>query len=128
MLIPPVTKNGKSSQNSSMFQLWDGRFWIRIENYSNQALCVRPFFKGEVKVFLSHLATFPNQLVDFGDKDTLYTIPTIAINEEIGEVRGQVVAVPSLGLMLEDWMHILKYEIKYKWTDLSQRVGVRLVG
>ncbi len=120
----------------SMWRLWDGRYWIRIKNLTDQALMVRPFYESDLRAIRisipkSMRKPFEKVLASAAPNKVRWTLPVIAhAVEEEGKV-GKVIALPTLGktgiIDLEDekgqWK--VEWEIRYKMIDLDTRDDTR---
>ena len=108
------------------FELWDGRFWIRVENNTRHLLIVRPFTKADLKPFLAAIS-FPKRssitkmLKEVAPGDIRWTLPTIALADPVGSDDGisEVLALPSLGVVVDRMKNKLRWQIRYKRVNLN---------
>ena len=130
--IPPKPQSGiehsylmaqrENDSSWSAWELWDGRFWIRVSNRTGQALKIRVFSKcdwlplkrklpGEVlkSLRLTMAAAAPGAV--------RYTLPVIATASQPGEV----LAFPTLAHKLSSLSDSLDWEVRYKAVDFGPR-------
>lgn len=130
VVVPPTNTDHSDAAGSpliepaevewSPWQLWDGRFWIRIQNGIQRLVKVRPLqlgdmrkvaglspalFRDRVKNVLSLIA--PGQL--------RYTLPIIV------DDSGKLLGLPSLNMALEprSVRSTVAWEIRYKHVDIG---------
>ncbi|EKD12271.1 uncharacterized protein L3040_000259 [Drepanopeziza brunnea f. sp. 'multigermtubi'] len=113
----------------SPWRLWDGRYWIRVQNRSSRTLLVRPLLPSE----------WPDVALRLGDdhsarvkricreKATGARWTVLAVVARLHDGREVVVALPTFGLDLnlyaiEGWDSV-KWEIRYKKIDIA---GLRI--
>ena len=107
------------------FRLWDGRFWIRVQNVSSHPLVLKPATPEALKTFSNHFSTTKRWLtlllrqITSGKAKT--TILTIQLPNTTDDVRrGQIVSLPTLGLTLPGYHDKVAAEIHYKNLDVSK--------
>ncbi|KAL9584390.1 MAG: hypothetical protein Q9212_002149 [Teloschistes hypoglaucus] len=113
--------NNMAIRSQSSWQLWDGRYWIRIFDPSPSNIRIYPLNverhnglkrrlkqkqQYKLKQFLSRVA--PDR--------TRYTMPAIV------SADGDVLALPTLGIDNEWKPQLLKYQIRYKKVKLPGSV------
>ena len=111
------------------WQLWDGRYWIRILNPKAENVTVRPLERRDMAQLRRRLyvqnkdrawGILQGTLEKCAPGDRRYTLPVIA-DEDDG-----VLALPTFGLGLvtrDHWARGLRYETRYKQVVLPD--GVR---
>ena len=119
--FPPSRTQLSRSSHWSPFHLWDGRYWIRLCNASPSPLLVRPFREKDLKLFRGSLS--PERKRKFDDLLSVaapgklrWTLPVIAEESEMGKV----LAVPTLGMVLEEVERVIRWEVRYKKIDLGK--------
>ena len=134
--IPPAQQNpppepylrslalGKTDSRSSWsaWQLWDGRYWIRISNHTNADLIVRPFRENDLQVIKqetppSHFRAFKEELRTAAPEAVRWTLPVIAETTH----SERPLALPTLRYRAEPMPGDLQWEIRYKHIDLGKR-------
>jgi len=116
----------RSSFPSESFHLWDGRFWISVLNLTGYPLCIRPFAVTDLKLFSMALGEtlcvqFRQMLHESTTLDSRWTLPAIAFADDVPVKEGEsrVLALPSLGVGLQEWEKKLKWSLRYKQVDLD---------
>ena len=130
VLIEPskhsLTLTEAAEEKTAQFQLWDGRYWIRIRNKSRFSLCLRPMCVKDRKLFYARLK--PNvrdkikkMIKEIAPASAQWTLPAIALKEEdrVDEHDDKIVALPSLGIVLPSWKNEVAWDIRYKKVDFS---------
>jgi tRNA(Ile)-lysidine synthase len=122
--IPPLLSPvSKSKPVKPQFELFDGRYWIKVENKSQQTLSVRPLRQADKASFKE---SFPSKLLRKRLENTLrllapgdvrYTLPVIVDSND------RLLALPSLGISSPWADDIMKYEIRYKSIPNYLRVA-----
>ena len=115
--------------NWSPWKLWDGRYWIRVLNFSIRPLIVRPFQIADLQALKATLPSrqwrmFHDHLGRAAPEQLRWTLLTIA---EVGHNNdpGRVLALPTLGqtgqLHVEDenGKRRLAWNIRYKKIHLD---------
>lgn len=112
MTIPPSKDSAWSE-----WALYDGRYWIRIQNNTHAPLLIRPYHDIDHSRFRH---SFPEKVQrQFNDllkviapEHTRYTLPSIVGRGDDGEER--VLALPTLNVGLEETDMLVKWEVRYK--------------
>lgn len=115
------------------FQLWDGRFWIRVRGRVRSVFRVAPFLPQHAKAFRESLggggegpedanarARLEGVLKRFAPGKVRYTLPALyAVNrdEETGQEILRMLALPTLGIQLPGLERWVKFEARYKKVD-----------
>jgi tRNA(Ile)-lysidine synthase len=119
--IPPSTRR-PSTTTTPPWALYDGRFWLRVHNRSTRQLAIRPFLKDDLAIF-KHSLTKKEQerlrtvLRTLAPGDVRWTIPAIAVREPDG--RERVLALPTLGIAVQDVETVVLWEVRYKKVDMD---------
>jgi tRNA(Ile)-lysidine synthase len=100
----------------SPWTLYDGRYWIRIQNLSTETIHVRPFHKDDMTAFRHDIhekyeAEF-RRVLKSAPGSVRWTLPAIAL--WTGDGNDMILALPSLGLALPKSEELAKWEIRYK--------------
>jgi tRNA(Ile)-lysidine synthase TilS/MesJ len=100
----------------SPWTLYDGRYWIRIQNHGTETIHVRPFHKDDMSDFRHDIdekyeAKF-RRVLKSAPGSVRWTLPAVALRTEDGNEK--VLALPSLGLALPKSQELAKWEIRYK--------------
>lgn len=109
----------------SSWKLWDGRFWIRISNQTDQQLEVRAFTTKDLNISKPNLSkeeseSLRRKLAVAAPGDVRYTLPIIA---QTSKPR-KVLAFPTLGHRLGSSSNDLEWEVRYKSVDYGHgRMG-----
>jgi len=115
--IPPST-----SSSTSPWALYDGRFWLRVENRGTRPLSIRPFLKDDLATFKRSLTKKEQErlrivLRNLAPGDVRWTLPAIAVRESDG--RERILALPTLGIAVQDVETVVHWEVRYKKVDLE---------
>ena len=138
---PYITRNGESlpiftfppaqyvNQSPSNFHLWDGRYWIQVQNKTSDALVLRPLEESDIKPFLASLREdevekFTNLLKETAPGKTRFTLPalvTVRKSWKGEEGRSKVIAMPTLNVRAQskEWDNV-KWEVRYKHIRLGK--------
>lgn len=125
---PVVSAHGPSLPPQTS-HLWDGRFWIKVNNRTGSPLCIRPFSIADLRPFYEALE-FPEQR-PFDDLlrsaawgGSRWTLPVIAFADDVvlEDIDSRVLALPSLGVVLKQWEGKISWYIRYKHVDLDTHV------
>ena len=127
------TENGPFSKTTwTPWQLWDGRYWIKVKNLSTRPLLIRPFLPTDLHTIKE---TVPKEvwrqlreaLADCAPGKVRWTLPAIAQSAVDESSPGRVLALPSIGipgLLYDDGQENIKqvdWKIRYKMTSLRSR-------
>ena len=117
-----VISNCKAAKN---FALWDGRFWIQVQNNTPHDICVRPLRKSDSIIPTPPGSTTTSRslgltLNEAAPGDIRWTLPVIAFTDDVVLPHGEqrVVALPSLGITCGNWGSLIKWTIRYKKIDM----------
>ena len=123
---PPPTLLVPKRKATDTFVLWDGRFWIQLQNDASHDICVRPLRASDLAHELSLEFTQANQdlraiLHEAAPGDIRWTLPVIAFVDGVSLPDGQqrVLALPSLGITFGKHNSLIKWIIRYKKVDLN---------
>lgn len=116
----------------SSWQLWDGRYWMRVKNETDQPLMVRPFQKSDIQAIRMSISkprrkVLEEVLASAAPNKIRWTLPVIAHAVEEDGKLGKVLALPTLGkagmIDIEDehGQKIVDWEVRYKMVDLGRR-------
>ena len=113
-----TTRNYDQSSGWSSWQLWDGRYWIRLLNHTNEEVEIHPMQKEDLAIFRTKLtskrqAAFNKKLRYAAPDRVRWTLPVIAMKQ------GPIHAIPTLQEVVDDVAVDLKWEIRYKKIDLE---------
>ena len=116
----PRTKKSGRDPGWSHWQLWDGRYWIRVLNKTDKYLEIRPLRKTDMSRIKEQLprhdlGTLRKTLAVAAPGPVRWTLPVIA---EEGNLGG-VLALPSLNIAVEHRSDAMLWEIRYKHVDLG---------
>ena len=129
---PPRTYAGPKASPWSPWQLWDGRYWIRVLNYSSHALIVRPLQASDIQSIGLSIAldqrktaryrwkSLRNLLTDAAPGPVRWTLPTISECPNGHQKLGKVLVLPTLGrhgiinIIDEKGNKKVEWEIRYK--------------
>jgi tRNA(Ile)-lysidine synthase len=108
----PATKGSWSP-----WHLYDGRYWIRVQNLSTISLLIEPFKREQMAGFRASLEKpdrrrFRRLLREKTPGHVRWTLPAIVRRDEDGEEK--VVALPSLDIGIPGLGSLLRWELKYK--------------
>ena len=136
IIFPPNSSSKKNGslgpQYRSPWHLWDGRYWIRVKNDTDQPLEVRPFTTADLHAIRmslprSKVRSLEVALADAAPNKVRWTLPIISYATEKGSTPGRPLGLPSLGqigrLVADEEFgeQVLDWEIRYKSCPLSQR-------
>ena len=116
----PPNQQQQQSDYWSPFTLFDGRFWLRIQNSSLFPLALRPLRPADLHPFRKSLppthASRLNPLLEHSAPGHVrFTLPALFCGEGT-----RLVALPSLGVMIKDMEGLLRWDIRYKTVDLGE--------
>jgi tRNA(Ile)-lysidine synthase len=125
MVFPPT--NGTDIHDFNDCRLWDGRYWISLENNTNDTIIVRPFNKEDLKPFRNSLD--PKTRNYFGDTmkskapgDVRWTIPAIVSRGDVYNGQERVLALPTMNVAVADIKthhEALHWGVRFKQTDMA---------
>ena len=125
IVIPPspVPLRESTSAPWSPWSLFDGRFWLRIQNLSNAPIIIRPFHQKDLANFRESLAyktraKFQNLLKEIAPGDIRWTLPAIVIQEADEEER--VLALPTLDVAVKGFQAFVTGQVRYKKVDMER--------
>ncbi|KAG9228404.1 PP-loop family-domain-containing protein [Amylocarpus encephaloides] len=131
-LKPAITfppRNPRSPAWSN-WQLWDGRYWFRVQNNHPLPVTVRTFGQGDMRSFSNDKSTsgLKSQFRRFAPGKIRYTLPCLVIPKEtISKGLGDtVVALPTLDISNKYLQDHVKWEVRYKkvyWDGLPDPVS-----
>ena len=113
-----------AEEQADQFQLWDGRYWIRVRNRSSFSLCLRPMCTKDRNLFYGALKPrvrnhVKRMIKEIAPASAQWTLPAIALKEEdrVDEHDNKIVALPSLDLVIPSWKDKIAWDIRYKKVD-----------
>jgi tRNA(Ile)-lysidine synthase TilS/MesJ len=107
----------------SEWELYDGRYWIRIQNHGTLPVLIRPFHKQDLvrlKAEVKHPLRKKLEVLlkKHSPGNVRWTLPTIVIK---GGVEGErVLALPTLNFGFPYHGMPVKWEVRYKKVDLGK--------
>lgn len=115
---PPIGRNAISYW--SRWQLWDGRYWLRVSNKTTKNLVIRPLKEEDIARIKAEM---PRRWYQFlrealavaAPGSVRWTIPVIAVNDE----SDQVLSLPSFDMVVNDQAMETPWQIRYKHVDLG---------
>ncbi|KAK8216450.1 mitochondrial tRNA-lysidine synthetase [Phyllosticta capitalensis] len=128
-MIPPET-----SPEHPQFELYDGRWWLRVYNPSEHDLMVRPLRPDDLKAFRASLQgmmreRFEMLLQDSAKAKSRFTLPVIAAPKDPDdEAAGDyVIALPTFGVRINAGPNAaawesLKWNVRYRRMDIPTKV------
>ena len=131
ILIPAGATSGKSYTSNvsswSSWYLWDGRYWIRVMNGTNQALQVRPFCEADLQTIRKSLPSpqlklFEQVLASAAPNKVRWTLPVIS--HAHGQL-GKVLALPTLGKAGRLDTESEPIERRVDWEVRYKKVAIR---
>lgn len=128
-----------ASPSWSSWQLWDGRYWIRLLNCSTQTLIVRSFQVSDLRHLRSTLGPQRykefNKYLSLAAPDKLrWTLPAIAELGDEALSTGRVLALPTLGQAGnfdtgdKNETKKVEWQIRYKSVQLGYQISEDGVG
>ncbi|KAG0651611.1 tRNA(Ile)-lysidine synthetase [Hyphodiscus hymeniophilus] len=120
-----IPRNPKSLAPTdwSSWNLYDGRFWIRVQNLSNEVLVVRPFNKLDLagvkrsSLWKGKRYKVQKLLSELAPGDIRWTLPAIATMALDGKER--LLALPTLYVGVVDVEKLVKWQVRYKKVDMD---------
>jgi hypothetical protein len=114
---PSIHLPGQANKQWSPWQLFDGRYWMRVKFQRRSPLGIELFRKEQMASFVECLDTsernrFKRILKDMAPGGIRWTLPAI-IQE------GIVVALPTLGVCIADGEGQVEWEVRYTKVDLN---------
>jgi tRNA(Ile)-lysidine synthase len=115
--LPEVQLHVAANDRSwwSPWQLYDGRFWIRVQNPSSLLLSIKPFQCDHLADFRASIAwpyriELREVLRDIAPGNVRWTLPAIVRKEKNGKEK--LIALPSLDICISKCM--VRWDIRYK--------------
>lgn len=110
--IPPAQRHPPPA-----WQLYDGRYWLRVSNFTAHPLRVRPLRKEDLQPFRAALEEPARRklrrlLCHLAPGRVRFTLPAIAAERPSGAER--VVALPTLDIGVSGVGEVLEYAVRYK--------------
>lgn len=101
----------------SNWTLYDGRYWIRIQNRCKVPLVIRPYRQEDHNMFKKSLPIklrnpLQELLKDIAPVDLRYTLPAIFGPGDDG--KAVVLALPTLNVKPRKIVNLVKWEVRYK--------------
>lgn len=136
ILIDKILPNKNDALAPSLWspwRLWDGRYWIRVKNQTNQPLILRHFKESDLHAIRANVSQSKRKRVEellasAAPNKVRWTLPTIAyaIGENKDIQLGKVLALPSLGepgaidVDDEQGRRTVEWKIRYKCIAMSR--------
>lgn len=134
ILIPTISYEASSKPQSdikhshligsswSAWDLWDGRFWIRVSNRTGQPLEIRMFSKSDWTPLKQNLPgevlkSLRQSMVAAAPGAVRYTLPVIVTASQ----PGKILSFPTMAHKLSSLSDSLDWEVRYKAVDLGPR-------
>ncbi|KAF4829266.1 tRNA(Ile)-lysidine synthase [Colletotrichum siamense] len=124
--LPVPAHAGPGWHKWRRFQLWDGRFWIRVRGRVRSVFRVLPFSAQHAKAFRESLGSdeervrLEGTLKRFAPGKVRYTLPALyAVNrdEDTGQEVLRMLALPTLGVHLPGMERWVKVEARYRRVE-----------
>jgi len=119
--LPLITFPPLKGSSWSNWTLYDGRYWIRIQNLSEKPVFVRPFRHTDYDEF-RHLfaphtrSSLHESLKKVAPGNIRFTLPSIVRREDW---KDTVIALPTLNARAPEYKGLLSWEVRYKKVDLA---------
>ncbi|MCJ1287496.1 hypothetical protein MMC26_006848 [Xylographa opegraphella] len=118
--LPPTLLVPKQTATKN-FVLWDGRFWIQLQNDTPWDICVRPLCPSDLAGQLTQKLARADwaELHEAAPGSIRWTIPVIAFADDVVLPPGvrRLIALPSLNLTFERHSSLINWSIRYKKVD-----------
>lgn len=106
----------------STWELYDGRYWIRVQHSGTTSILIRPFHEKDMvglKTEFQHelRKTLEALLRKYATGNVRWTLP--AIVSRFADGKEKVLALPTLNLNLPYHGMELKWEVRYKKVDVG---------
>ena len=101
-------------------QLWDGRFWIKLENRTGHDIMIIPFTEKHHNALRRSSSSkardrLEEKLQCHVPGKIRYTLPVIvAVEDGQTEANADVMALPTLDFINQTWKGKLRWEVEYK--------------
>lgn len=125
IIVPPATT--RSEITWSPWTLFDGRYWIRVQNLSDARLLIKPFEREHLMSFKHKNSKlyrdyFQKILRTVARGNVRWTLPAIVLDTQSWtEGRFErVVALPTLDIHIENAHELVKWEVRYKKIYLDR--------
>ncbi|PVH88720.1 hypothetical protein DL98DRAFT_155954 [Cadophora sp. DSE1049] len=117
----------------SSWQLFDGRYWIRVKNTSSSTVLVQPLSSTQWPKFKEELGQQRNRALKIVKEKAAggvrYTLPSVVLQakDENSKKGDRVVALPTLGIYLPEILEPkeVEFEVRYKKIHMA---GLPIVG
>jgi len=113
---PRITIPRSGTGKWSEWELYDGRFWIRVRNSSSYSVVIRPFHKGDTQDFKQTPVT-RKILKAHAPELVRWTLPAIATIDQSDKEK--VVALPTLNIAAPEIEKHISWEVRYKNVDID---------
>jgi tRNA(Ile)-lysidine synthase len=115
--MPLITIPPRNEPPWSEWILYDGRYWIRIQNHCKVPLLIRPYRQMDHNMFRHSLpikmrTPLHELLKDIAPGNMRYTLPSIVGRGDDG--KGKVLALPTLNVGPREVEKLVKWEVRYK--------------
>ena len=115
--MPVISFPHRKESSWSEWTLYDGRYWIRIQNHCKVPLFIRPYRKEDHNMFKQSLPMkmwnpLHKLLKHIAPVDSRYTLPAIFGPGDDGETI--VLALPTLNIGPHKIENMVKWEVRYK--------------
>ena len=132
-IFPPSTTDyDRHNPQRHQYHLWDGRYWIHIENHTEKTIAVTSLTAEQLGAFRKVLSFQDNKLLDLrlkhhAEGKIRWTLPVIVSIEETGNFTkdSEVIALPTFDIGRKewngrkDWRQQLRWKVGFKYVDLE---------
>ena len=106
----------------SPWELYDGRYWVRVQNKTARPLIIRPLVKDDMAAFLISLSEGERRKVrrllkERAPGTVRWTLPAIVIRHE--DEEEEVLCLPTMDVVTPHSAKLVEWEIRYKKVDTS---------
>ena len=125
-------RSGRLTDSSwSPWALYDGRFWIRVQNLATASMVIRSFRRDDMTDFLSsfsksNAAVLRNLLKRLARYGIPWTLPVLESRDPGGKEK--VLGLPTLGVGIPNVKEKVNWEVRYKKVDMDDIATAEAVG
>jgi tRNA(Ile)-lysidine synthase len=118
----PANTDSSADPTWSAWTLYDGRFWIRVQNTSDASIIVRPFREHDLVGLRASLSKrsrsmLKSLLSTIAPETIRWTLPAIATKGLDGNEK--VLALPTLDVGVTEFKKLVKWEVRYKKVEMD---------
>jgi hypothetical protein len=122
MAMPLITVPYSEDAYWSEWALYDGRYWIRIQNLSRGTVLVRPFGPTDYNEFRHSFSqqtrsSLHGSLKKIAPGNSRFTLPAVVHRGDDG--KETVIALPTLNFRTPECKGIVSWEVRYKKLNLA---------